>query len=105
VRGETYRQPPWRHIVADFYDSVAAVQIDEIDRELHAEGVYGFTGDYPQTFARRKPLAPQQTPSTRCAFVGDYHVAGEQGLASDVRDPYASVRCWPAVLSEAAQQV
>jgi hypothetical protein len=82
---------------------VTAVQIDDIDRELHAEGVYGFTGEYPQTFARRKQFAPQQTLSTLCGFVGDYHVAGEQCLASEVRDPHASVRCWPAALSEAVQ--
>jgi hypothetical protein len=103
MRGETYRQPPWKHIAADFYYSVTAVQIDEVDWELHAEGVHGFTGEYPQTFARRKPLAPQQTLSTLCAFVGDFHVAGEQRLASEVRDPQARVGSCPAVLSEAVQ--
>lgn len=105
VCGETHRHPPWRHIVADFYYFSARVQINEINRELHAEGVYGFTRNYPQTFARRKHLAPQQTLSARCSVVGDDNVAGEQCLACYVRDPHASVRYWPAIWSEAVQQL
>jgi len=84
VREETGRQAPRRHFAAQLPDSILAVQIDEVDRELHEEGVHGFTGEDPQTLTGREPRAPQQALTAPGAAVGDFQAGGKHRVASEV---------------------
>jgi hypothetical protein len=63
-----------------------AVQINEVDGELHSEGVDGLTGDDPQALPWRKPLAAKQAFPALGAFIGDFRTSGKHSLAREVRD-------------------
>jgi hypothetical protein len=60
------------------------VQIDKVDRKLHAEGVDGLTGNDPKTFSGKKALASQQTFSARCPVVGNFHAISEHSLPGEI---------------------
>lgn len=103
VRGETGRQPPRRHIAPDLFHSYVAVQVNEIDGELHAEGVYSFAGEDPQTFSGPKPLTAQQTLSALRAVIRHFRAMGKLGVAGEVGDPQAKIGLRPATPGEAVE--
>jgi hypothetical protein len=103
VRGETGRQPPRRHIAPDLLHSQVAVQVNEIDGELHAKGVYSFAGEDPQTFSGPEPLTAQQTLSALRAVIRHFRPMGKLGVAGEVRDPQAKIGLRPAAPSEAVE--
>jgi hypothetical protein len=101
--GETRRQPPGRHIAPDLLYFFLAVKIDEVDRELHADGVDGLTGKDPKTFSGKKLAASKQTFSARCAIVGNLHASSELGLPGEIYDFQPGV--WPGVAAAARETV
>src|SRR3981081_3607458 len=82
--GETRRQSPGRHVAPDLLYFLLAVEIDEVDRELHVEGVDGLTGNDPKTFSGGKFASSQQASSARCAIVGNLHAISELGLPGEI---------------------
>ena len=61
-----------------------AIQVDEVDRESHTDGVNRFTRKYPQTFFCREVITPQQALPALCPMVGHLNTAGEDSLAGKV---------------------
>jgi len=86
VCGETRGQPPGSHTAPDFLYSFITVQVDKVDRELHAEGVDGLTGNDPKTFSGKKDAASQQTFSACCAVVGNLDAISEHSLPGEIQD-------------------
>jgi hypothetical protein len=103
VRGETGREPPGTHAAPDLFHSQFAVQVNEIDGELHEECVDRFAGPDPQAFSRAEFLAPQQTLPALRAFIRNLHGMGEHRLAGDVRDPETKIGFRLAAPSEAVE--
>ncbi|HVJ07460.1 MAG TPA: hypothetical protein VM554_03695 [Acidisarcina sp.] len=91
MRGKARRKPPRSHIASDFFYPLVAIEIDEVDREAHCEGMYGFAGDDPQTLTREETLAPQQALSTLCAAIGYDYTAGKFGVTGDIADPQTEI--------------
>src|SRR5258705_8988902 len=89
--GETRRQAPRLHIAPDLLYFFLTVEIDEVDRELHAEGVDGLTGNDPKTFSGRKVAASEQTFSARCAIVGNLQTISELGLPGEIHNFHPGV--------------
>ena len=56
-----------------FSDNVAAVEIDKIDREPHAECVYRLAGYNPQALAFIQGLPAEQTSPANRSPIGDFH--------------------------------
>ena len=50
MRRKARRKAPGSYRVPDFFYLFIAVDVDQIDRELHEKGVDGLAGDDPQTF-------------------------------------------------------
>ena len=86
--------------MADLPDSVPAIQIDQVNGELHEEGVYGFTGEDPQAFSGSQPRAPQQALATPGTAVGHFQAGGKHSMAGEICDLQAGLRGWRAALSE-----
>lgn len=103
VRGETGRQPPRTHAAPDLFHSQFAVKVNEVDGELHAEGVDGFAGPDPQAFSRPEFLASQQTLPALRAVIRNLHGMGEHRLAGEVRDPETKIGFCLAAPSEAVE--
>ena len=57
--------------MAYFPDLVLAVQVYQVNRELHKEGVDGLAGLNPQSFARSKPGVFEQAGPPLGARIGD----------------------------------
>lgn len=82
--------------------SIMAVKIDEIDWKLHAEGVNGFTRQYPKAFFGREMVAPEQALSALWPSVGHLYAAGENSLAGQVRYLQAQIGLSLAAFSRTA---
>ena len=103
VRGETGREPPGTHAAPDLFHSQFAVQVNEIDGELHAERVDRFAGPDPQAFSRPEFLASQQTLPALRALIRNLHGMGEHRLAGEVRDPETKIGFRLAAPSKAVE--
>jgi hypothetical protein len=86
MRGETGRQAPRAHVGAQFPDAVVAIQKDEVDGELHEEGVYRLTGNDPQAFSASESLAAKQAFVTPEPGVRDFKRTSQKGAARFVCD-------------------
>jgi hypothetical protein len=104
VRGETGRQPPRTHAAPDLFHSQFAIQVNEIDGELHAERVDRLAGPDPQAFSRPEFLASQQTLPSLRAVIRNLHAMGEHRLAGEVRDPETKILFCLAAPSEAVEE-
>ena len=60
VRTQAQRHAPGRHVALDLNDTILLVEVNKIERELHAECVHGLTGDNPKGSAGLQPLASQE---------------------------------------------
>jgi hypothetical protein len=69
-----------------------AIQVNEVDRESHTDGVNRFTGKYPQTFICREVITPEQAFPALCPMIGHLDTAGEHSLARKVRDLQMEIR-------------
>lgn len=67
------------------FHSILAVDVNQIDREAHAKGMHGFTGNDPETFSRIEAVAPQQAFAALGAAVGHFHPFGKHRLAGEIR--------------------
>jgi len=103
MRGQAGRHAPRRHVAPHLSDAVSSVKEDKVDRELHSDGMHGLTGEYPQTFTRTQAFAPQQAFGALCAMIGNFHAAGQLGMARSVQNLKANLRaglrapCAPSV--------
>jgi hypothetical protein len=84
---ETDRYPAGRYSVPDLPDTLLPIQVDEIDRELHSEGMYTFARNDPQTFSRRKRLTIEKTSSSFRAVVSYTCAVGQFRLSSKIGNP------------------
>jgi len=90
-------------LLLTFLMPVSSVKEDKVDRELHSDGMHGLTGEYPQTFTRTQAFAPQQAFGALCAMIGNFHAAGQLGMARSVQNLKANLRaglrapCAPSV--------
>ena len=64
VRGKTPGNPPRRNTIPDFLYSMFPVEIDEIDRKPHEEGVDSFAGNDPQSLSFAEPLSAKKSLGT-----------------------------------------
>lgn len=71
----------------DLPDALLPIQVDEIDRELHPEGMDAFARHNPQTFSRRKRLAIEKTSSALGTVVSYVSAIGQLGLPSKIGNP------------------
>jgi hypothetical protein len=72
--------------------SLIAIQINEINREFHSEGMNTFARNDPEAFSRRKDLASQKTFSAFSALVSYIYAVGEFRLPRQICDPQAHIR-------------
>jgi hypothetical protein len=105
ICGEAERHPPWAHIASEFLHPILAIQIDQVDRELHTEGVDCFTRDNPETFSGGKMSAPEQPLPARCSLVGHLHRTSQECLAVRVVDFKAEIWLHFAAIDGSAQKV
>lgn len=83
VRGKTPGNPPRRNTIPDFLYSMFPVEIDEIDRKPHEEGVDSFAGNDPQSLSFAEPLSAKKSLGTlgpascHLKLVGDLRVPGQ----------------------------
>jgi len=96
-------EPPWANIGARLKDLILAVEIDEIDRKSHREGVNGLTGNDPEPFAVCQAFAPEQALAAAMAVTGELHTVSELGAAGDIMNLQAAFRRTGAPLLEARQ--
>jgi hypothetical protein len=87
----------------DFFHSLVPVQINQVDRELHAEGMNRFAGNDPQSFSGGEHLATQQTLSTLGAVIGHVYTMRKFSLPSQIRDAQAHLQLRRTTLNERGQ--
>jgi hypothetical protein len=75
----------------DLFHSLIAIQVDKINRKLHPNGMDGFAGDDPQTFAGSESRSTQQTFSARSSIVGHVDAVCEFCSTSHIRYPQAHI--------------
>jgi hypothetical protein len=92
VCGEAGRNPPGRHPASDFLHSLFTVDVDEVYGKLHAEGVYCFTRNDPETFSLGEAVASKQALSSRWAMVGDLYTMRECSPSGQVPNLQWGVR-------------
>ena len=73
------------HSLLTFRHSLFAVHVNQIDRESHAEGMHGFTGNDPHAFSRSQAIASQQPFAACGSVIGYFHPFGKYQLASQIR--------------------
>lgn len=81
---KTGRKPPWKNFTPELLDSLLAVQINQVDGEMHPECVYGLTRDDPQAFAEREFFTPEQPPIPPRTAVCNFHASGKDCLARQI---------------------
>lgn len=72
--------------LTDLDDAVFAIEIDEIDGELHGEGVDGFAGDDPEALAGAQAGAAEQAFAAARGGAGKFYVVANLGVAGGVAD-------------------
>ena len=87
MRGEAGRYAPRTHVAPDLSYPQVAIEVNEIDRKLHAEGVHSSAGEDPQACPPGQGTAAEQSFSARRAPVGYVYVPGKFRLASEIPDP------------------
>ena len=69
MREQTHRQLPGRHVRPDFENLQFSVEIDHIDRKLHAQAVHRAARNYPYSGSGNKPGSSQKTFPSRCTRI------------------------------------
>ena len=85
VRGETRRYAPRRDIGPDFLDAPISIQVDEIDGELHAEGMDSFAWNDPKAFAAVQVLMIEKTPASARSSICDGDGVAQLSVAGTVQ--------------------
>ena len=70
------------------------VQVHEVDWKLHANCVYGFAWNDPQSLAPRELLAAQQALIAFSAATGNFKATGQYCVARQVQNLQANARDW-----------
>ncbi len=70
--------------MANLAHSLLLVEINEVDRELHEEGMNGFAGYDPQTLPRLQPLVFEQSDAALGAGIGGVRRVGKHGVAGEI---------------------
>jgi hypothetical protein len=73
---------------ADLYYAVLPVQIDEVERELHGEGVDSLAGYDPEAFAGAEAGAAKEALVAAGGGVGHLDPVANFSLARGVEDPH-----------------
>lgn len=94
MRREAGREPPWRHIAAQFLNSLFTVDVDEINGELHPERVYRLAGNDPEPTARRQTLSAKKPLAARGACASLFQTSCENGVTSEVADEETNLNGW-----------
>lgn len=66
----------------DFYDAMFTIEIHQIDRKSHPEGVHRFTGYDPEPFSAGQALSPQQPLASARPIAGELNPVRDLNLAS-----------------------
>ena len=74
---------PRTYVGTSLHDSLLAIEIDKVDRELHAEGMHSLAGNDPEPFACRQAPAEQPLAAV-AADAGQLHAVGDLRAASDI---------------------
>ena len=100
MRGQAGRKPPRWHGAPHLLHRLISVQVHKVDGESHAEGVYRFTGDDPQTLSGRETTPPEQALPPRCTMIGDLDRGGENGPPCEIQDFESRVEVRPHVADD-----
>jgi hypothetical protein len=92
MREDACRQPPRTYVASNLSYSQVTVEVDQIDGELHANRMYGLTGQNPNAFPGQQKITPQQSFPARRTVGGEFHAGGELGLPSDVPNSEMHIR-------------
>ncbi len=71
-------------ISANLYDAPIAIKINEVERDLHSEGMYGFAGDDPEPFAWLQIAAAEEPFIAAGSGIGDLDRTADFSLTSAV---------------------
>jgi hypothetical protein len=82
VRPETRGYTTRTDVLAGLYDALTAIQVNQINRKLHAEGMDSFTGYDPQSLPRGKAGPTQQTLPPPGSPVGGFDGIADLRLVS-----------------------
>ena len=74
---ETAREAPGGHAASDFYDNVPAVNEDEIDGELHPDGMHRLAGHDPKAFALCEGSLTEQATCAGRSAIGYFDTCHE----------------------------
>ena len=86
VRGKADRKPPGRNAFAYLADSVVAIDVNEIDGELHEEGMNGLAGDDPEASAGFEAHSAEKAPVALRPAVCDFERSRERCAAGAIQD-------------------
>ena len=92
VRGQTRGKPPRRDGLARLADLLFLVDINQIDGELHEEGMDRFARLDPQPFPGRKTGMLEQAGTPFLTRVRNIHSLAENGIAGQVAHGYFQFR-------------
>jgi serine/threonine protein kinase len=81
-------QAPRRHTMPHFPDFLLFVEVHQVYRKLHEEGVDRFAGDNPQAFAGVQPLVLEQAGPPFFAGIRHIRSFGENGTAGMIPHQY-----------------
>jgi hypothetical protein len=99
MSGEASGETPGRDIASQLFDSLPAVNVNEVDGELHPEGVDRFAGHDPKASAWRQALAPEEALASFGTRVGLLEAGGEHGFAGEVCHAQKVFRGWLGIES------
>ena len=86
MRCQAEGKPPGTHCVPYLADALLLIQVDQIDRKPHEEGVDGFAGDDPESVAGVELLVTEESDVALGAGIGYGSGAGEDGIPREVAD-------------------
>ena len=92
--GEACGETPGGYLAPHFFDSLPAVNVDEVDGELHPEGVDRFAGHDPKASAWRQALAPEKSLASFGARVCLLEAGCEHSFAGKVCHSQKVFRGW-----------
>ena len=72
---EAAREAPWGHTASHFSDYIPAIEEDEIDGKLHAEGMHCLTRHDPQTFSFSQRLPAEQAACAGRSAIRNFDVS------------------------------
>ena len=92
MRGKARRQAPRRNGIPHLPNFPFLVEVDQVYRKLHKEGVNRFAGDDPQTIARFQPYVLQEAGTSLGAGVRDVNGIPQDGVSGLIPYKYSQFR-------------